>query len=162
MIFFFLMIRRPPRSTRTNTLFPYTTLCRSVCRFDPVAQRRAAHRPRPGDARRLRAPCPRPVRPRTRLCRGWSGRSLLSPRELDTREIRTIVMGGMVRAASKGHRSNCAASAKYPVGYLRAACRKSASLIPVRPELVEGLFFLSSVARKRTVLRQAQHERKKG
>src|SRR3546814_2016633 len=32
---------------------------------------------------------------------------------------------------------------------------------PVRPELVEGLFFLSSVARKRTVLRQAQHERKK-
>src|SRR3546814_5972023 len=25
----FLMIRRPPRSTRTDTLFPYTTLCRS-------------------------------------------------------------------------------------------------------------------------------------
>src|SRR3546814_4771457 len=24
--FFFLMIRRPPRSTRTDTLFPYTTL----------------------------------------------------------------------------------------------------------------------------------------
>src|SRR3546814_15877352 len=24
------MIRRPPRSTRTDTLFPYTTLCRSV------------------------------------------------------------------------------------------------------------------------------------
>src|SRR3546814_17476690 len=29
-IFFFLMIRRPPRSTRTDTLFPYTTLFRSV------------------------------------------------------------------------------------------------------------------------------------
>src|SRR3546814_2979484 len=28
--FFFLMIRRPPISTRTDTLFPYTTLCRSV------------------------------------------------------------------------------------------------------------------------------------
>src|SRR3546814_18764762 len=27
--FFFLMIRRPPRSTRTDTLFPYTTLFRS-------------------------------------------------------------------------------------------------------------------------------------
>src|SRR3546814_21029776 len=27
--FFFLMIRRPPRSTRTATLFPYTTLFRS-------------------------------------------------------------------------------------------------------------------------------------
>src|SRR3546814_5762034 len=26
----FLMIRRPPRSTRTDTLFPYTTLFRSV------------------------------------------------------------------------------------------------------------------------------------
>src|SRR3546814_7679827 len=29
MFFFFLMIRRPPRSTRTDTLFPYTTLFRS-------------------------------------------------------------------------------------------------------------------------------------
>src|SRR3546814_5509359 len=25
------MIRRPPRSTRTDTLFPYTTLFRSIC-----------------------------------------------------------------------------------------------------------------------------------
>src|SRR3546814_4519235 len=29
MYLFFLMIRRPPRSTRTDTLFPYTTLFRS-------------------------------------------------------------------------------------------------------------------------------------
>src|SRR3546814_16795076 len=29
-VFFFLMIRRPPRSTRTDTLFPYTTLFRSA------------------------------------------------------------------------------------------------------------------------------------
>src|SRR3546814_17093427 len=29
-IIFFLMIRRPPRSTRTDTRFPYTTLFRSV------------------------------------------------------------------------------------------------------------------------------------
>src|SRR3546814_1065804 len=29
-LLFFLMIRRPPRSTRTGTLFPYTTLFRSV------------------------------------------------------------------------------------------------------------------------------------
>src|SRR3546814_18588520 len=28
-LLFFLMIRRPPRSTRTDTLFPYTTLFRS-------------------------------------------------------------------------------------------------------------------------------------
>src|SRR3546814_12635262 len=30
VVFFFLMIRRPPRSTRTDTLFPYTTLFRSA------------------------------------------------------------------------------------------------------------------------------------
>src|SRR3546814_4374563 len=39
--FFFLMIRRPPRSTRTDTLFPYTTLFRSrhhaVLRRYPLA-----------------------------------------------------------------------------------------------------------------------------
>src|SRR3546814_11779717 len=33
------MIRRPPRSTHTDTLFPYTTLCRSyVVRLGDVAQ----------------------------------------------------------------------------------------------------------------------------
>src|SRR3546814_2087081 len=40
------MIRRPPRSTRTDTLFPYTTLFRaiddaSLHLFDPFAQGRA-------------------------------------------------------------------------------------------------------------------------
>src|SRR3546814_6506974 len=30
LVFFFLMKRRPPRSTRTDTLFPYTTLFRSA------------------------------------------------------------------------------------------------------------------------------------
>src|SRR3546814_13429525 len=34
---FFLMIRRPPRSTRTDTLFPYTTLFRSG--FDHICTR---------------------------------------------------------------------------------------------------------------------------
>src|SRR3546814_12196616 len=33
LLFFFLMIRRPPRSTRTDTLFPYTTLFRSLARL---------------------------------------------------------------------------------------------------------------------------------
>src|SRR3546814_8449279 len=33
--FFFLMIRRPPRSTRTDTLFPYTTLFRAEARAGP-------------------------------------------------------------------------------------------------------------------------------
>src|SRR3546814_19873578 len=39
--FFFLMIRRPPRSTRTDTLFPYTTLFRSVDSAAAVAEVRA-------------------------------------------------------------------------------------------------------------------------
>src|SRR3546814_7387037 len=42
---FFLMIRRPPRSTRTDTLFPYTTLFRSLVE-DEFAR---AVRYRPGD-----------------------------------------------------------------------------------------------------------------
>src|SRR3546814_17389102 len=37
-IFFFLMIRRPPRSTRTDTLFPYTTLFRSEDVPEPEVQ----------------------------------------------------------------------------------------------------------------------------
>src|SRR3546814_13522741 len=36
MFLFFLMIRRPPRSTRTDTLFPYTTLFRSVFAGDEL------------------------------------------------------------------------------------------------------------------------------
>src|SRR3546814_18700002 len=43
--FFFLMIRRPPRSTRTDTLFPYTTLFRSLARtvdLDPQLHQRGA------------------------------------------------------------------------------------------------------------------------
>src|SRR3546814_11918680 len=42
----FLMIRRPPRSTRTVTLFPYTTLFRSAEHgggFRPAADRRLHH-----------------------------------------------------------------------------------------------------------------------
>src|SRR3546814_13803393 len=38
LFFCFLMIRRPPRSTRTDTLFPYTTLFRSLrARYQALA-----------------------------------------------------------------------------------------------------------------------------
>src|SRR3546814_20152952 len=40
-LFFFLMILPPPRSTRTDTLFPYTTLFRSV---EPPLPRRVPDR----------------------------------------------------------------------------------------------------------------------
>src|SRR3546814_14133862 len=55
---FFLMIRRPPRSTRTDTLFPYTTLFRSgpstriaseLSRF-PLGRRGAQHGDQPAHA----------------------------------------------------------------------------------------------------------------
>src|SRR3546814_2151345 len=56
------MIRRPPRSTRTDTLFPYTTLFRSssFCRRPPgeTSEPRTAaalHRPGERGAGRLRA-----------------------------------------------------------------------------------------------------------
>src|SRR3546814_11703765 len=58
--FLFLMIRRPPRSTRTDTLCPYTTLFRSpicarICRFQaipqgPVVRGGAGNRNRPAQA----------------------------------------------------------------------------------------------------------------
>src|SRR3546814_16620854 len=43
---FFLMLRRPPRSTRTDTLFPYTTLFRSRPR-DQYIRKQVAGRPVP-------------------------------------------------------------------------------------------------------------------
>src|SRR3546814_13996530 len=44
---FFLMIRRPPRSTRTDTLFPYTTLFRSIALGNPALPQRTL---KPGSA----------------------------------------------------------------------------------------------------------------
>src|SRR3546814_16490135 len=61
--FFFLMIRRPPRSTRTDTLFPYTTLFRSAPRRDarPACHRyrRDRHPQGPRLPRGSRGPCGR-------------------------------------------------------------------------------------------------------
>src|SRR3546814_4630895 len=60
-VFCFLMLRRPPRSTRTDTLFPYTTLFRSA------GARALRHRDPGGvaDARsRRRAVSPSPHRAR--------------------------------------------------------------------------------------------------
>src|SRR3546814_6372505 len=57
--FFFLMRRRPPRSTRTDTLFPYTTLFRSGRAVDgapspPRLRRRGAAHLDHADQHRLR------------------------------------------------------------------------------------------------------------
>src|SRR3546814_9033921 len=53
--FFFLMIRRPPRSTRTDTLFPYTTLFRSATSARPDCRPPRASW-RSSVARRIRRP----------------------------------------------------------------------------------------------------------
>src|SRR3546814_13455435 len=63
-VFFFLMRRRPPRSTRTDTLLPDTTLFRSRDRTDRQPPGNViAHRPvaghyalRPGEEKALRQP----------------------------------------------------------------------------------------------------------
>src|SRR3546814_19363267 len=52
VLFFFLMIRRPPRSTRTDTLFPYTTLFRSYS----TSSQRALSRSRRSARRSLYEP----------------------------------------------------------------------------------------------------------
>src|SRR3546814_3035049 len=67
------MIRRPPRSTRTDTLFPYTTLFRSradAARLKPRHDRDHARDRRPARAKRRRI-CARPggAGPRTEPCR---------------------------------------------------------------------------------------------
>src|SRR3546814_20329201 len=53
--FFFLMLRRPPISTRTDTLFPYTTLFRSGARHaDRAVPGRKQHiRPDSSEQRNL-------------------------------------------------------------------------------------------------------------
>src|SRR3546814_3947460 len=56
--FFFLMIRRPPRSTRTDTLVPYTTLFRSRVDFavadeEGVCASRFSHLPAPVEHQRI-------------------------------------------------------------------------------------------------------------
>src|SRR3546814_496170 len=70
-ILFFLMIRRPPRCTRTDTLFPYTTLFRSphreaayrACSRNPAAGRPSAGWGGPASC------LPRPYPPRLPRCR---------------------------------------------------------------------------------------------
>src|SRR3546814_12548030 len=63
------MIRRPPRSTRTDTLFPYTTLVRSA-RGDGV-QKPEQLEPLEGDGK----PCPKCKKGVMRTRMAGSGRS---------------------------------------------------------------------------------------
>src|SRR3546814_4152553 len=95
IVIFFLMIRRPPRSTRTDTLFPYTTLFRSPAR-DAVRlsrrgdrrlrQRRHAQLDRTPDGDRLaRRRCRRPV------AGGAAGDPLFGRSEEHTSELQSLM-----------------------------------------------------------------------
>src|SRR3546814_5930630 len=82
------MIRRPPRSTRTDTLFPYTTLFRSRWRDGRWRS------PRPGPAgwrRGLLVRCPGPP---ARWHSGWRGagdRESCSRSEEHTSELQSLM-----------------------------------------------------------------------
>src|SRR3546814_6825857 len=79
------MLRRPPRSTRTDTLFPYTTLCRSA-ELDPVLHGGSGPGDRPGGA--LRGPV-RPARD--------AGQDRRQDRDLDRSEEHTSELQSLMR-----------------------------------------------------------------
>src|SRR3546814_4479260 len=83
MLVFFLMIRRPPRSTRTDTLFPYTTLFRSAARRRCPAARRCRPDSAPAPFR-----CP-PRRPAALPRSGWNCRRPRS--EEHTSELQSLM-----------------------------------------------------------------------
>src|SRR3546814_14577572 len=90
---FFLMIRRPPRSTRTDTLFPYTTLFRSPEFFlEETLERHAVEiediRPRILDCNVARALHGLSVRRRRWPGRSTRSRSRHSPASPDRKSTR--------------------------------------------------------------------------
>src|SRR3546814_731425 len=103
-LFFFLMIRRPPRSTRTDTLFPYTTLFRSRRPAAPCA-------PAPG----ARAPL-RSARPASRCATRAAQARSTSPRPAVARRA----------GALAGRRARCPV-ARSPA---RSACTRHGRPVP--------------------------------
>src|SRR3546814_2866635 len=84
------MIRRPPRSTRTDTLFPYTTLFRSS--RSPVRRGRGDSDQRPGPA----SPAPQlPCDPRAQPARLWRRRG--AARNPDRSEEHTFELQSLMR-----------------------------------------------------------------
>src|SRR3546814_18652509 len=82
VLFFFLMIRRPPISTRTDTLFPYTTLFRSV----PLRTSRGSRSYALRRKRRGRPPNVPPAGP------AWARRARLACRsEEHTSELQSLM-----------------------------------------------------------------------
>src|SRR3546814_11399309 len=85
-IFFFLMIRRPPRSTRTDTLFPYTTLFRSA---DILARKTGES---PQDVERLLARDEHPREPIERRLRVRPAQRLMERRDQIVMAVAALVI----------------------------------------------------------------------
>src|SRR3546814_1634680 len=89
------MIRRPPRSTRTDTLFPYTTLFRSALGGRIAGPQR--HRKRSGRRhdRRLQGPARKLLLPRRKAaagpCRGALYRRADARSEEHTSELQSLM-----------------------------------------------------------------------
>src|SRR3546814_20607267 len=105
MSFFFLMIRRPPRSTRTDTLFPYTTLFRSLSGQHVVAPWQVSAT----DPQRasLAALSPSRDNPALFLPRGVAGRQSRTKGSDETEDRKSVVQGKgvSVRVDLGGRRS---------------------------------------------------------
>src|SRR3546814_2926083 len=92
---FFLMIRRPPRSTRTDTLFPYTTLFRSGTASDRLRGRgHLPDRPEEDPPDRARRECARALR---HLCLRWAARPRPRPRPCGRSEEHTSELQSLMR-----------------------------------------------------------------
>src|SRR3546814_20417276 len=104
---FFLIIRLPPKSTRTDTLFPYPTLFRSRARHRRrgLSPQRRRHRPPGGRQRPADERGERRRRPLEQPARGWPAMSLwiklgvLAAAGLACLAILAVQIGQLGRAA---------------------------------------------------------------
>src|SRR3546814_10265759 len=104
------MIRRPPRSTRTDTLFPYTSLFRSRRRLLPAAAQVVGHAqfpPRAPQQRRLDEVVAEDLAPERRLARQMRQVAIVDERpDADDRVVapEVAVAHGEPRKPGGGHR----------------------------------------------------------
>src|SRR3546814_17575695 len=113
MSFFLLMIRRPPRSTRTDTLLPYTTRFRSLRQHDEAAD--PERRPLCQDDARRADPTRHCGRDRKRRARTRRPFALLAGPRRPTRRrsrysadsLREAERNPAVRAGSVGDATAC-------------------------------------------------------
>src|SRR3546814_8921189 len=116
------MIRRPPRSTRTDPLFPYTTLFRSNRRWPavPVSRRREASKPDTNRPRMLDAW----LSPTSQLCGRVSPVSSLNRSPAFRSEEHTSELQSLMRISyavfclKKKHTTTLSDTTHHPISYL--------------------------------------------